>query len=256
MKKCLWVSFLLLASCGQDDVNSHDLKITNGREVSEDLASTVGWIDSDGVNCTGTFLTDSKMLTAAHCIQSTKIAYFGKSGTVFSTRIAKHPKWRDNGSSTIPVDMVKYDLAVVTFPNNTGPAKALIAQKLKTGDYVTIAGFGSNKWDGNSNSPSSGGGVFRVGENRITHVSDGVIFLNGKNSSPDSSGADAGAAKGDSGGPLFIQRTPFNKYSGIVGVASGAEPYQGNRLKNAYVDLNSSYSRSFLRSQGIALPSL
>ncbi|MDQ3235663.1 MAG: hypothetical protein M3Q07_27955 [Pseudobdellovibrionaceae bacterium] len=63
-------------------------------------------------------------------------------------------------------------------------------------------------------------------------------------------GKDAAAAKGDSGGPLFLDRIPYAPQSALVGVASGGKRV-GSRVENYYLDLTSASSVSFLRSQGV-----
>jgi hypothetical protein len=166
----------------------------------------------------------------------------------------KHPLWRDSGSGPIPADMVKYDLAVVVFPDNTVSTFASVSAPPSVGQNVWLAGFGASSWSGRIGDPASGQSYLRWGGNTVDERSGDLIIFSGVNSTSGGAqygnGRDAAGAVGDSGGPLFTD----SSFKNLVGVASGAVPAAGSQLKDLYVDLSSSSARSFLRSQGVAVP--
>lgn len=151
-----------LWGCGTDQAEETSApSITGGITVMEKLVPNVAWIASGSENCTGTFVSDEKMLTAAHCIKG-KVSYYGTS-TVDAIRTVVHPQWVDEGGTTVSDHLVPYDLAVVYFPKGTGKDWAMIGPPPKSGEWVKIMGFGSSDWK--PDGTTSGRGVLRSGEN-------------------------------------------------------------------------------------------
>ncbi|MBF0441764.1 MAG: S1 family peptidase [Oligoflexales bacterium] len=239
-------------------INPASVKITDGTDTgSDEYPSVVLLIMDKNLSCSGTFLNDYQVVTAAHCLPESvkKIEVFyggdnnGKKPVLIgeSTKYTVNPKYREVQSAT-------YDLGVIDFPKNTSKKYEKISAKAPTlDDPFTIVGYGDRKIDENVGENmsilSDGGLVKRKGTNRITVIKDGVLMYKGSLGSPDGSQAKAGksgTAKGDSGGPLF------NEQGELIGVTSQAifdlDESQKKILSvtNVSVSLNSSHSREFL----------
>ncbi|MDQ3235725.1 MAG: S1 family peptidase, partial [Pseudobdellovibrionaceae bacterium] len=206
----------------------------------------VAWINSNS-SCTGTFVSNNKMITAAHCIKGA-VSYYGPDSDVQSISVATHPRWVDEGGDKISSQYVPYDLAVVTFPSGTARSWATLARNPRPEDRVSLVGFGSNAWK--ADGTTEGGGTLRIGFNTILSTPDGYIFLKGQSLPTDNSGSNAAGARGDSGGPLFLDKPPYAAQTALVGIASAALRLN-DATENRYVDLTSASSMDFLRSQGL-----
>lgn len=136
---------LALIACQQE---THPLvstnKILQGRE--EVRFPYVVPISMDGgYFCTGTFLSDSLLLTAAHCVART-LSVRWESHT--SSRLYIHPEWPTEGEACVTKPaLAKYDLALVEFPAGTYTLEQarLLERPLQTGETFTIVGYGNNK---------------------------------------------------------------------------------------------------------------
>ncbi|MBQ49822.1 MAG: hypothetical protein CMP10_20745 [Zetaproteobacteria bacterium] len=203
----IFYSILFMYGCGSNYEDS-DVKIVGGRQVTQsDLgpmkSSTVGL---DG--CTGSIVADDLIITAAHCYELAMSSGYVIFGTDLygQTEIAPIEEGIVNASYTGPGD----DLAMLRI---SGPLpagfKPILMQpedmKLFADEDVTLAGYGS------TNTPGSFG-VLRTVESKIkARDADQSIYVE--------NGSTA-ACSGDSGGPLFLERTG-EWY--LVGVASTAQ---------------------------------
>ncbi|HYX38787.1 MAG TPA: trypsin-like serine protease [Oligoflexus sp.] len=243
----------LATACGVSPADRSEVKVTNGREVGEtEYPSVVLLYDSvQGGICTGTFITPTVVLSAAHCTMAGKVDADGnvelklamirikdpvaKQAELIaeSTSIIRNPLWDKNGRN-----VNKYDLSLITFPAGTSQAVSAIASVgAKAKDKFTIVGYGLNQMKDMSNGDSAG--VKREGVNAVSSVSGGFIQFTGKDSTTTADGTDVSSASGDSGGPLFINGK-------VAGVTSGGGWGGFGRTRSMYIDLWSSESQAFL----------
>ncbi len=241
-----------LSGCGAPQDFS-ELSVTNGREVKEgEFPSVVLLYDqAAGAICTGTFVTPTKVLTAAHCSMSGTVDAEGKvdlklaiikiadsadkKAELVATSVAvyRNPLWDKNGKN-----VNKFDLGVVEFAPGVSKATSEFAKTAAAvGDRLTIVGYGLNQ-NTNMNDPASAG-IKRVGENKVASLSDGFIQFNGANKTNKGDGTNSSAASGDSGGPLFINGK-------VAGVTSGGGWGGFGSTRSLYIDLASPESKAFL----------
>lgn len=259
-------STFALGACGvgQQAIDQQEsrLKVTNGVAVEQNSYPEVveivtGYQNGSIGRCTGTFMNDYQLLTAAHCVVGTDMGdpqvyvleedvdeagqAFKKAGAK-ALSIAVHQDYPDDQS------IQPTDLAVVDFPANTSEHFAqLRTAKPKKGEDLKIVGYGNNRtymdYFGLS---GDGGGVKRDGVNVVDEVVDGYITFIGipeASSEEVEAGTQSLAGSGDSGGPLFIDGQ-------LAGVTSGGGLYwagEGYLGLSYYVDLNSQSSQDFLK---------
>lgn len=243
-----------LFACGGEpalDVGS-TVKVTNGQEIPlSEYPSVVLLYDSEaGSICTGTFVTETMVITAAHCTMGGKVDANGnvdltlyiieiqdaaeKKAEIIgtSTKVVRNTEWDSNGGN-----VNRYDLGLVFFEPGVAKGVSEIASvPAQSGDDFVIVGYGLNT---SSQSDSSSAGIKRVGENSISSISGGFIQFTGKNDTTTGDGTDVSAGSGDSGGPLFIN-------GDVAGVTSGGGWGGFGRTRSLYIDLHSSTSKAFL----------
>lgn len=257
-------SLLALGACGTQNAETSEQKITNGREIDNDeYPSVVMLYDPKmGAICTGTFITETTVIAAAHCTMSGKIDSQGNvngkllivnvrnlaTGDVEviaeSQAMVRNPLWEKNGKN-----VNKWDLSLLTFPKGVSKAVSEFATaKPKVSDPFTIVGYGLNQsknlFDGSS------AGVKRIGTNTVAAIWDGFIQFKGQSATTTADGTKSSASGGDSGGPLFIN----GKLAGITS-GGGADWFGlGSSSTSLYVDLSSAESKAFLSKHADLLP--
>lgn len=220
-KPILLVSLALqfIISCGPQ--SDSDLKIVNGLEVPEETHPAVFWLG----NCTGTFVSDNTLLTAAHCIGSSNTVRIRRRINATSLKVKVHPKTQVTGR------LGAYDIAVVVFPDNTAPAVVSVkTSPVKPGDEALFVGYGRN-------SSSGGSGVKRVGRNKVRSIDGGKTIVSSRSTSNPNSGEDVSVAPGDSGGPLFIN-----------GAIAGITSWHSNYSRSGHANLTAEPNQEFLRA--------
>ncbi len=265
-----WLNFAAIATlglsafaCGTAYQTATDsaVKVTNGREIAETDYPSVVYIASqvqDGVaSCTATFVNDSQVVSAAHCVEGTsasnpslylvKVTYVD--GEAQLSAVAKAQRWVRPANYNFDDGVNKLDVSVISFPANSAPAvSALAAVPTKAGDSLTIVGYGNNRnfIDDSGQFTGSGAGKKRVGTNQVGAVVDGMIqFIGTPSAGSDfEPGSLVLSGSGDSGGPLFVngRLAGVTSGGGVGKTSDGEEVYISQ-----YVDLKSADSQALLK---------
>lgn len=244
------------ASTGSDA----ELKVTNGEEVGDDAYPAVVMLlnDKDSL-CTGVFVNDYQLITAAHCLlhqsqvriveQRFLSTLLGYKTVATSERLIVHPGYGGRADNN-------KDLGIVQFPRATSSAAAKLSQRRPTvGDPISFVGYGNNVIDRQmmfGEIRQSGADIKRLGRNRIQKIENGVLVFQGVLAATEAEaagippGEQAGFGGGDSGGPVFNARHE------LIGITSAGSPKSSDlevitAMDNLAVDLTSESSREFLR---------
>jgi len=177
----------------------------------------------EGTNwfCSGTLVTPTKVLTAAHCV--IKPGFVLKRATVVfdnifqvvTLRVASHPKYK-NTLNQIKHRVIRHDLAVLTLPfspHGIIPVDVLNSFKVQPKDLITIYGYGYSNTGGYDLLLRTG--RMRV-ESSFTRKLDTFYASGYKNKR-------LNACYGDSGGPAIATielKADKSKLRTIVGVTS------------------------------------
>jgi secreted trypsin-like serine protease len=215
-----------------------DSRIINGTACEENNSPVVriNLVNADGQSslCSGSMITDNDVLTAAHCVVTSRIvsATVRVNGREVSVRrITPHPGVRfDETAIAIFNDVAILELSEsVSLPT----LPIILSRPIGEGDRFSIYGYGR---DDNDNLD-----VLRSGDSRVGSVTDQHIIaaFDGETGS--------NSCNGDSGGPAVqtIETSDNVDRTGIVGlVSSGNNPnctagdislyanVQGNELRD------------------------
>jgi secreted trypsin-like serine protease len=256
-----WLAFHMIA-CGSAGNETSAVKVTNGIEIAETDYPSVVFIAAqtpEGLaNCTATFVNDSQVVSAGHCVEGTSErspAIYLVEQTIVNGRpqmraLAKAQRWYRDASYDINDGVGPLDLSVINFPANSAPATSAIAVvDPQVDDELTIVGYGNNRnyVDSLGQLSGSGAGKKRKGVNVVGNVSDdGMIQFIGVPSalSDVEAGRYALSGSGDSGGPLFIK----GRLAGVTSGGGVGQTEDGQDIYiSQYVNLRSASSQALLK---------
>lgn len=184
--------------------------VIGGQDVVDGYPATVGLLFRwsgygrvfDFSLCTGTFIRDDAVLTAAHCVtpehsydKLLSVTMFGpglpNNKPRLATKTIAYPGYQ-NGPD--------HDLALVFFPKGSAPAIAKIAKsEVKKGEKVSFVGFGRQYFSQNN----YGTGIKRIGTNVVDSPNGLISISEGFSPHQEARPGHSVSGKGDSGGPLF-----------------------------------------------------
>ena len=246
---------LLLAALSPSCVKKGETssaKLVNATTISDaDYPEVVALFRSaTDFDCTGTYVKEDTVLTAAHCTLGLTALYMpdpeNRTGPMLtSTRFIIHEKWQGTGSP--------YDLALIQFPARAKARIAVFADRpLVKGDKITLVGYGSTRVPvSGERFAGSDGKTKTKGDNVVVDFKAGYIHFVGPTEG--GFGDLTGSSKGDSGGPLFMDG---NKLAGVT--FGGSHRYEADQstIDNYYTNLTSQGARDFLTKNDLVVPAI
>lgn len=179
--------------------------LVNGVETQEHDAVVI--LETASGYCTGTFVSDTTMITAAHCANASKNGGI-KYRKIPPTDIIHYGKVAGSNSK------VWEDLMIVIFPAGTGKSFVTLHHKApQANDRVMVVGFGQTDLV-NDNKPD---GKKRKGSNKLTAIQENnsvLVYEAPQSPVGLAAGEQVMAGRGDSGGPVFADG------GGLVGIVS------------------------------------
>jgi hypothetical protein len=240
-------AFLAAGACKHAEQGDDSaVKVTNGIEISG--YPWVVELDNPrvGTVCSGTFISDTTALTAAHCLDGTAAG-----GLQFNRTSPKQVFY--TGAFGHDAALKATDLAILVFAPGTAPATVQVAAAAPAaGDVVAMVGYGQNDVRDLGSL-----GVKRCGTNTVVGLAAGFIHLKGLPAAKDevAPGQQAASAAGDSGGPLFVNAgaTPCaagdtDPLPAIAGVDTGGGVHADGYKHSYYINLASDQSCTMLRT--------
>lgn len=251
MQKYLVFSLLFLLPFSACKTSSdHDesvVKIVNGIETSDYPAVVALYFTSSigtGI-CTGTFIHNEWVLTAAHCIvghpEPLKVTWAENGKTFEAIEVIAHPDFkRAEPGTAIEPQNSRSDIALIKFAVKNAPAIMPVNRDkdIIEGSVIIMVGYGSDIPKGDF----SRTGKKRLGRNIIKLADQGIIGISDltrqvlKDALP---GQISVTAQGDSGGPAL------DDDGVIIGVTSMGMNIQGATVA-FFCDVNNPDAKSFL----------
>jgi hypothetical protein len=137
--------FLIFSSCQMTNPSSAT-KVVNGIE-EQSFPYVVSLLMDGKSRCTGTFLSDAVLLTAAHCVDT------AKNLEVLGVKIDRkdffiHPNWPSKKEQCGQRKLARYDVALIRLPSKTYDTKlglpGFASASPDAEDPFKIVGFGHN----------------------------------------------------------------------------------------------------------------
>jgi hypothetical protein len=215
-------------------------KIVGGRACRSSNGSVVKILlfdeEDNQTVCSGVRLNSTTILTAAHCLNEfvfSVLVEVSSGERIAPSRIELHPEATDLGSIFIN------DLALLTISPPEGeiaPPVVPIAERIATGDRLTILGYGVT--DGLN--PVISGGL-HIGEMLVAEVTTNSIF---SDYTPPTL---SNTCFGDSGGPAFIvDQNGGLALAGITSTGADVSCLVGDR--SAFTNLTNRELRRFVEA--------
>ncbi len=180
-------------------------------------------VDPDGDLCTGTTLARDLVLTAAHCVMrpvTYRVKEFQTGQSIRVRLIARNPRFNPKAyaqsRATADLALLKLDR---TLPDVVVPATLGAARRVKVGETLTIAGFGTV-----ADFTPRGLGVPRMATLTVTGR-PGSLQIRLVDAKTRNHRAGLGACTGDSGGPAYDGQGPL--LIGVVTWTTGPNNSEG-----------------------------
>lgn len=245
------LSLVSLAACRTPGAEGESgLKITNGQETSGYSAVVRLDAAATGGICSGTFVDDETVLTAAHCIQAWHDGdrTYPRVGGWVPDAIYYSPTYFQfqSGNAILPGGD-RYDIAVIKYGAGAAAANGVEAFPKVASTFpgintpVTLVGYGHTSLNDQSSNPEA---RKYTGTNTILTAGNGTITLTGPCAASNTTQVSV-TAPGDSGGPLL-----FGDYT-IVGVVSNGGCSGGQAFSN-YTAVTHDFAKQILQQGSVA----
>ena len=226
--RTLVLSLIFLTACGGssggDSANSCgslNLRISNGDSCSLNSTPVVFILtqDSNGnvSSCTGTFVSLTSVLTAAHCIPpgTVDIAVFTENNTFSLSNgglidLDIHPLYINIAPQVGDVLLFDFAMLRTNRAADVNPVPLIRSESIGEGQLLTVLGFGADE-SGNNFFERDPDDLLRAGEVQITDARNGIFRA-------DFNLTGQSTCVGDSGGPVL--KSLDDGTTGLVGVTS------------------------------------